>query len=84
MKPVTLRGIWAAVLVFAAVAVLPIAAHAESQLKPKALVIMLDGFRGDALENLGMTNLQRLVAGKWQPGYKCVVARREHDSRRHD
>ncbi len=59
-------------LAIAAGAVLPITVHAESPLKPKALVIMLDGLRGDAVENLEMANLQRLIAGKWQPGYKCA------------
>ena len=61
-----------AALAIAAGAMLPIMVHAESPLKPRALVIMLDGLRGDAVENLEMTNLQRLIAGKWQPGYKCT------------
>ena len=46
--------------------------HADNGKYPKALVIMLDGLRGDAVENLGMANLQRLMAGKWQDGYKCA------------
>ena len=45
---------------------------AEKQLKPKALVIMLDGLRADAVENLEMPTLRRLIDGKWQPGYKCA------------
>jgi hypothetical protein len=48
------------------------AAHAGEACRPKALVIMLDGLRGDAVENLEMPHLQRLIAGKWQPGYKCA------------
>ena len=39
---------------------------------PKALVVMLDGARADAVENACATNMQRLVAGKWQPGYSCA------------
>ena len=39
---------------------------------PKALVVMLDGFRADAVENACAPNMQRLVAGKWQPGYSCA------------
>ena len=39
---------------------------------PKALVVMLDGFRADAVENACAPNMQRLVAGKWQPGYGCA------------
>ena len=39
-------------------------------LKPKALVIMLDGTRADAVENLCAPNLRMLRDGKWQPGYK--------------
>lgn len=37
--------------------------------RPKALLIMLDGWRGDALENACMPNLDRLRRGAWQPGY---------------
>ncbi|MBQ7189608.1 MAG: alkaline phosphatase family protein [Kiritimatiellae bacterium] len=39
---------------------------------PKALVIMLDGFRADALENAAAPNLRMLKDGKWQPDYKCA------------
>ena len=39
---------------------------------PKALVVMLDGVRADAVENACAPNMQRLVAGKWQPGYSCA------------
>ena len=72
MKPITLRGMMAAVLVFAAVAVLPILARAESQLKPKALVVMLDGWRADTVSNGLTPNIKALADGKWQPGYKAA------------
>ena len=39
---------------------------------PKALVVMLDGCRADAVENAVAPNLQRLKAGQWQPGYACA------------
>lgn len=45
---------------------------AFAQPKPKALVVMLDGFRADAVENACAPNLQRLASGKWQPGYGCA------------
>ena len=40
--------------------------------KPKALLIMLDGWRADTLENACMPNLERLRKGTWQPGYNCA------------
>ena len=40
------------------------------QMKPKALMIMVDGMRADAVENAPMTNLIRLRDGKWQKGYR--------------
>lgn len=39
---------------------------------PKALVVMLDGGRSDAIENGIAPNMRRLIAGKWQDGYKCA------------
>ena len=36
---------------------------------PKALVIMLDGQRGDTIDNGLAPNLRRLADGQWQPGY---------------
>ena len=39
---------------------------------PKALVIMLDGQRGDTLDNGLAPNLRRLADGQWQPGYNCA------------
>ena len=35
----------------------------------KALVIMLDGLRGDTIDNGLAPNLRRLADGRWQPGY---------------
>jgi len=43
-----------AALAIAMGAMLPTTAHAESQLKPKALVVMLDGWRADTVSN-GLT-----------------------------
>lgn len=45
----------------------PAASPARS---PKALVIMLDGQRGDTIDNGLSPNLRRLADGEWQPGYK--------------
>ena len=39
--------------------------------RPKALLIMLDGVRADAIANACTPNLDRLMAGKWRPGYTC-------------
>ncbi|MBO7683173.1 MAG: alkaline phosphatase family protein [Kiritimatiellae bacterium] len=54
-----------------AAAALCAASAAAADLKPKALVIMLDGMRADAVENAVAPNLQMLRDGKWQPGYGC-------------
>ena len=56
--------------VTAIVAAAAITGYADG-LKPKALVIMLDGMRADAVENAVAPNLQMLRDGKWQPGYSC-------------
>ena len=53
-------------------AILPMAAYAESQLKPKALVIMFDGWRADTVSNGLTPNIKALADGKWQPGYKAA------------
>ena len=42
---------------------------AQEKLQPKALIIMIDGLRADAFDNIPMPNLEKLRAGKWQPGY---------------
>ena len=47
-------------------AVLSVAAESSA---PKALVIMLDGQRGDTIDNGLAPNLRRLADGRWQPGY---------------
>ena len=40
---------------------------------PKALVIMLDGLRADAVENVaGAANLRMLRDGAWRPEYGCA------------
>ena len=51
---------------------------AENNLKPKALVIMLDGMRADSIENVYTPNLRMLRDGKWQPGYKCAWSLSAH------
>ena len=43
--------------------------------KPKALVVMFDGLRADAVENASAPNLRKLAAGKWQPGYNGAWSR---------
>ncbi len=49
------------------VCVMPLSAQEKQQ--PKALIIMIDGMRADAYDNIPMPNLEKLRAGKWQPGY---------------
>ena len=61
-----------AVLALAMGAMLPTTAHAESPLKPKALVIMFDGWRADTVSNGLTPNIKALADGKWQPGYKAA------------
>ena len=40
--------------------------------RPKAILIMLDGVRADAIMNASTPNIDRLMAGKWRPGYTCA------------
>ena len=40
--------------------------------RPMALLIMLDGVRADAIANASTPNIDRLMAGKWRPGYTCA------------
>ena len=54
------------------VVVLPLAAKADGERRPMALVIMTDGLRADTVESGRMPNLERLRAGKWMPGYKSA------------
>ena len=42
-------------------------ASAAAPRHPKALVIMLDGLRADAVENADAANLRMLRDGEWQP-----------------
>ena len=48
----------------------PVATMAEGTLRPKVLMVMMDGLRGDAVENGPMPNLLALRDGRWRPGYK--------------
>ena len=57
----------------AVAAIPPLAGAGEAgEMRKKALVVMLDGFRADAVENAYAPNLRMLRDGKWQPGYKCA------------
>ncbi|MBR0067939.1 MAG: alkaline phosphatase family protein, partial [Kiritimatiellae bacterium] len=47
-----------------------VVAFAGGPKKPKALMVMMDGLRGDAVENAPMPNLLALREGRWRPGYK--------------
>ena len=49
-----------------------------SAARPMALVIMLDGCRADAVENPTAPNLQKLMAGQWQPGYRGASSLSAH------
>ena len=53
----------------AACAAVSVAAGAFAGGTPKALMIMVDGMRADAVENMRLPALQALRAGRWQPGY---------------
>ncbi|MBP5510527.1 MAG: alkaline phosphatase family protein [Kiritimatiellae bacterium] len=59
-----------AALALLTTAIGPDASALETPRKPKALMIMVDGLRADAVENAPMTNLLRLREGKWQEGYR--------------
>ena len=57
----------------AVAAIPPLAGAGEAgEMRKKALVVMLDGFRADAVENADAANLRMLRDGEWQPGYKCA------------
>ena len=49
-----------------------------SAARPMALVVMLDGCRADAVQNATAPNLQKLMAGQWQPGYRCASSLTAH------
>ena len=58
-------------MTFAALATLASAVVlADGALKPKVLMVMMDGVRGDVVENAPMPNLLALREGRWRPGYK--------------
>lgn len=46
------------------------AAGAAEPLKKKALVVMIDGMRADALDTFKPKTLTKLMKGEWKPGYK--------------
>ena len=51
----------------------PVTTMAEGTLRPKVLMVMMDGLRGDAVENGPMPNLLALREGRWRPGYKALL-----------
>ena len=53
----------------AACTAVSVAAGAFAGGTPKALMIMVDGMRADAVENMRLPALQALREGRWQPGY---------------
>ena len=63
----TIKFAFAALAVAAATPVTTSAGEAPR--RSKALVLMWDGMRADAVINAGCTNLLKLVGGTWQPGY---------------
>ena len=64
------KMIISAVILFAALAVS--AAGKADYTNKKALVVMLDGVRADAVEHSYMPALNTFKAGKWQSGYNCA------------
>ena len=40
--------------------------------RPMALLIMLDGLRADGIGNACTPNIDRLIGGRWMPGYECA------------
>ena len=69
LLPPTFRIVVAAVCIAAAAEPSAVAAARE----PKALVIMLDGMRADAVENVaGASCLRMLRDGAWRPEYGCA------------
>lgn len=58
--------------VFAAAAVSLSAVAAPDR---KALVVMFDGCRADAMENATTPNIKMLAEGRWQPGYGGAYSR---------
>ena len=52
----------------ATLAVVATVCGASAAGRPKALMIMVDGMRADAVENMDMPALRALREGRWQPG----------------
>ena len=71
MNRIAALSIVAAAACFATESSAACKAEARGGLKPKALVVMLDGMRADAVENAYAENIRMLRDGKWQDGYKC-------------
>ncbi len=68
----TKKAIAVAAAISAAVCIGNVCVANEPARKPKALVVMLDGMRADAVENAHAPNLRMLRDGKWHPDYKCA------------
>ena len=69
---INLKRDFAVFAVLLAAGTAPSSAWAVESLKPKALVIMLDGMRADAVENACARNIRCLRDGRWQKGYRCA------------
>ena len=66
-KNITMNKAMAIVALSVAVPLVCFPAQAKT---PKALMVMVDGLRADAVENLPLPTLLMLRDGKWQPDYK--------------
>ncbi|MBQ9429915.1 MAG: alkaline phosphatase family protein [Kiritimatiellae bacterium] len=63
-------GMVALVATAICVSTAPSPLFADGAKRPKALVVMLDGWRADTVSNGLTPNIKALADGKWQPGYK--------------
>ena len=63
---------WKAAVLAAAIAATAMAANADGEKRPMALMVMFDGLRADAIESGEMPNLAALRNGTWQPGYNAA------------
>ena len=64
------NGTAVAVAIAALAAAMPLAGFSAQGRTPKALMVMVDGLRADAVENIPMPTLLMLRDGKWKTGYK--------------
>ena len=64
------NGTAVAVAIAALAAAMPLAGFSAQGRTPKALMVMVDGLRADAVENMPMPTLLMLRDGKWKAGYK--------------